>query len=742
MDKTPSVAGASERELARLRAENDQFRAENESLRAQRDEALETLRAIRDGEVDALVVSTPDGERIFTLQGGDHPYRALIEQMREGAATLTPEGVVHYCNRRFAEMLNLRLERVMGGRIAEFVAPADRVTLAAMLSAGGGRAELTLTAGDGTTAPALVSAIALRDAGPAALCLVVSDLTERKRHEAEIEQLNEELEERVIERTLQLAAANRELEAEIDERKQVEEDLRESEERFRLLVEGVKEYAIFMLDPDGRVVTWNAGAERVKGYAAHQIVGQNFARFYPPEDVAAGEPQRALAIATEQGHYVAEGWRVRQDGARFWAAVTITPIRGEGGELRGFTKLIQDITERKRTDEQLQTAKTAAEEAQAAAEQANRAKDHFLAVLSHELRTPLTPVVMGVSMLQDRPDLEPSIRETLEMVRRNVELEARLIDDLLDVSRIARGKVELTRSAVELSTVIRRAVEVCKPDIEARSLHFALDLGPAGPLWVEADISRLQQVFWNLLKNAIKFTPPGGCVGVSCRPGDRHVIVEVSDSGMGIEPEALGRIFNAFEQTGREITQQFGGLGLGLAISRALVELHGGQIEARSEGRGQGATFRVRLPLVAPPVQSEVCAPAMGRQRAVRPLRVLLVEDHAVTAKLMQMVLTADGHAVKTAGDVATALDLAGRHAFDLLLSDLGLPDGSGYDLLRHLRQRGHKFPCIALSGYGQGEDLERSREAGFAAHLTKPASRRAVLEAVAAITAESQSLR
>ena len=282
------------------------------------------------------------------------------------------------------------------------------------------------------------------------------------------------------------------------------------------------------------------------------------------------------------------------------------------------------------------------------------------------------------------------------MIRRNVEMEARLIDDLLDVSRIARGKIELQPRRVDLCTVIQRAVEVCKPDIEARRLHFGVDLGPAAPYWVEADVARLQQVFWNLLKNAIKFTPHGGCVGIRCRPNEKHVVVEVNDSGIGIEPEALSRIFNAFEQAERSITRQFGGLGLGLAISKALVELHGGQIEAQSEGRDKGATFRIRLPLGRARRSSpKRPPPAAPRARAVRPLRILLVEDHGVTAKMMRMVLTADGHAVETAGDVATALELAGRHAFDLLLSDLGLPDGSGHDLMRNCASGGTSFPAL-----------------------------------------------
>ncbi len=392
---------------------------------------------------------------------------------------------------------------------------------------------------------------------------------------------------------------------------------------------------------------------------------------------------------------------------------------------------------RKQSEDELKLARESAERSKAAAEQASRAKDHFLAVLSHELRTPLTPVVMGVSMLLERPDLDPAIREILEMVRRNVEMEARLIDDLLDVTRIARGKVELTRTAVELSTIINGAVEVCKPDIEERKLHFGVDLGTAGPYWIEADVSRLQQVFWNLLKNAIKFTRKEGCVDIRCQRSGEYVNVEVSDSGLGIEPEALGRIFNAFEQAERSITQKFGGLGLGLAISKALIEMHGGQIEAFSEGPGKGATFRVRLPLVASPGQADECMPASPQQLAVRPLHILLVEDHPVTAKLMGMSLTADGHIVEMAGDVATALELAGQNTFDLLLSDLGLRDGSGYDLIRQLRQRGYKFPCIALSGYGQEEDIQRSHEAGFAAHLTKPASRKTVIDAIASVTAE-----
>lgn len=365
--------------------------------------------------------------------------------------------------------------------------------------------------------------------------------------------------------------------------------------------------------------------------------------------------------------------------------------------------------------------------------EANAAKDHFIAVLSHELRTPLTPVVMGLSLIQDKLELDPDMREMFEKVRLNVEMEARLIDDLLDVTRIARGKIELKRSVTELSKIVLMAIEVCNPDIEAHGLHFTVDFGPSPSYWVDADASRLQQVFWNVLKNAIKFTPHGGSVTVSCRPEGRQAVVEVSDTGIGIEPESLPRVFSAFEQTNQSGLCRFGGLGLGLAISKALVELHGGRIEARSEGKDKGATFRITLPLSATAGRPEAPKAAAAELQRMPALRVLLVEDHGVTAQMIRMILSEKGHTVTTAGDVSSALNLAGQRDFDLVLSDLGLPDGSGYDLLRELRNRGHGYPSIALSGYGQEEDIRKSAEAGFTCHLTKPASRDAIYDAVAA---------
>jgi two-component system CheB/CheR fusion protein len=324
-----------------------------------------------------------------------------------------------------------------------------------------------------------------------------------------------------------------------------------------------------------------------------------------------------------------------------------------------------------------------------------------------------------------------------------VELEARLIDDLLDVTRIVRGKVELDKRPIELCTIVRRAVEVCKEDIDARRLHFGMDLGPASPYWIEADAARLQQVFWNLLKNAIKFTPLAGCVGIRCHPENGHVVIELKDSGAGIEPEALARIFNPFEQAERSITRQFGGLGLGLTISKALVEMHGGSIEAFSDGKGKGAMFRVTLPLVSARLAEETrqLPPVIdSSQPATRSLRILLVEDHGDTARIMRQILSGEGHVVQTAGDVAMALERAGHETFDLVISDLGLPDGSGVDMMRTLRATGQRMPAIALSGYGQEEDMHRSREAGFAEHLIKPVSIDHLLSAIGRLAPRQQA--
>lgn len=372
-----------------------------------------------------------------------------------------------------------------------------------------------------------------------------------------------------------------------------------------------------------------------------------------------------------------------------------------------------------------------ARKAREAAEGANHAKDRFLAMLSHELRTPLTPVLNTVQELEDAGELPPDLRAAIAMIRRNVELEARLIDDLLDLTRISKGKVQLRLEIVDAHALIGTVLDICGDDIRAKGLQVTTDLAAAEHS-LHADAARLHQVIWNLLKNAVKFTPAGGSITIrssNSQPG--CVRFEVADTGMGIPVETLPKIFDAFEQGSRA---SLGGLGLGLAITKAIVDLHSGEITVASPGPGHGATFTVEFPTAAATEPAAATAVSRGEdghdQHAGKTVpvdkpegpQVLLVDDHADTLRSMDRLLRSRGYRVCTAPTVAAALEAAEHQSFDLLISDVGLPDGSGMDLMRELRRRhGETLRGIALSGYGMEEDVARSREAGFDDHLTKP---------------------
>jgi len=384
-----------------------------------------------------------------------------------------------------------------------------------------------------------------------------------------------------------------------------------------------------------------------------------------------------------------------------------------------FVDLFKKTEQIKRQSEEregLIREQAAAEHARAEAERASEAKDRFLAMLSHELRTPLTPVLASVFTLENEQEVPASMHESLQLIRRNVELEARLIDDLLDLTRISQGKVQLGFEVVDAHTLLKNALEICRIEIEQKDLRVQTQL-TAGKVYLQADPARLQQIFWNLIKNAVKFTPNGGKLCIrTANNGDGQLCVEVEDSGCGISSEVLPKIFNAFEQAGRT---QFGGLGLGLAISKTLVDAHHGEINAESKGRDRGAKFIVSFPTcernVAPALAD---APHAKTKR--KSVRLLLVEDHEDTNRALTNMLRRRGYEVIPAKDVHSALDIATSKQFDVLVSDIGLPDGSGLDLLKALRAKREVFG-IALSGYGMEEDIRRSGEAGFSHHLVKP---------------------
>jgi PAS domain S-box-containing protein len=488
--------------------------------------------------------------------------------------------------------------------------------------------------------------------------------------------------------------------------------LHDTTEQFHILVDSVEEYAIYLLDPNGNVITWNTGAEKIKGYSAEEIIGKNFASFYTADDVAAGKPQRNLREAARRGSFRDQGLRVRKDGSTFEAEVVITALHDQTGQIRGFSKVTRDITDQIRSRE--------FEAEKIAAQKAGKAKDDFLAALSHELRTPLTPALAAATYLRDNAEkLPPEFVEDIEIIKRNVQLQARLIDDLLDLTRIDRGKLHLELVACAAHKIIKNALEMAHSAIAAKQLIVSTQL-EAKEYHILADCIRLQQVFWNLINNAVKFTPQGGQITIRTfndKAGRFHF--EITDTGIGIEPQRLTSLFQPFEQADPSVSRQFGGLGLGLAISKRLVDLHHGKIEAESRGRSFGATFKVRLD----PMPNGAAAIAVNHRvggKTSKPLRILLVEDHQDTRRTLSRLLTHFGHNVVTAENVETAIDIMGSDKLDAVLCDIGLPDGSGYEVAAQARAKGN-IKAIALTGFGTEQDLQRSKEAGFDFHLVKP---------------------
>jgi PAS domain S-box-containing protein len=537
---------------------------EIEELRAELLEARETLTAIRSGAVDALVIDSAEGLRIYTLDGAEHAYRTLIERMHDGAVILNAEGTIQYCNGRFAEMLNVPLESVIGSTVAEWLRRADRATLKTLLAEGSGRVELEFCAPGMAPVATLVSTVA-DSASSAETRLIITDLSERKRYEAGIVQMNAQLEQRIQERTAELEAAN---------------------------------------------------------------------------------------------------------------------------------ELLKD---------------------------ADRRKDEFLAVLSHELRNPLAPI-RTASHLLDSPHLPASeLLWARTVIQRQVRHMSALLDDLLDIARITRGRMDLKVRRVSLKAVVDAAVEAARPLIDRNKHTLVVTLPDSDPA-LDADPLRLSQILSNLLTNAAKYTDTGGHIALSGQVVDGKLRLIVKDDGIGLSPAALAGIFTMFSQVDGSAGRSEGGLGIGLALVKGLVSLHGGTVRAHSGGKGHGSEFIVELPVaairedpVAPPGND--VAPAAGSRR------VLVADDNRDAADTLGLLLELYGHEVRIAHSGNAALAVAHSFRPDVALLDIAMPDLSGYEVARNLRV-GAACPdivLIALTGYGQDADKERAQEAGFNHHLTKP---------------------
>jgi PAS domain S-box-containing protein len=491
--------------------------------------------------------------------------------------------------------------------------------------------------------------------------------------------------------------------------------------------------AIVSKSLDGTIRSWNKGAERIFGWKAEEAIGKPITILIPPDRLDE-EPQILARIRAGERVDHFETIRQTKDGRQLFISVTVSPIRNAAGQVIGASKIARDITLQKQFQTELMAARDAADRARQAAEAArlaavraqeeaetaNKAKDRFLSVLSHELRTPLTPVLGSISLLEKDETLPAPVAEQLNMVRRNVETEARLVDDLLDLTRIARGTVQLHFEVVDAHGMIRNVIGMVDPQINAKHLKLSQNFR-AERAHVWADPGRFQQILLSLFSNAVKFTPEGGTITLCTSDEHDALKVEISDTGVGIEPEALPRIFKPFEQGEQLVTRQFGGLGVGLSIVKSLVELHKASITASSDGPDKGATFTLRVYAVnpggsPPPVRETAAESAMVSRR------ILLVEDHSDTRRVLVKLLQAMGCQVTAAVSVKEAIAALEGGQFDLLLSDIGLPDGSGLDVMRFAAAH-CTLKAIALSGFGQDEDLRKSAEAGFSRHLTKPVS-------------------
>ena len=492
----------------------------------------------------------------------------------------------------------------------------------------------------------------------------------------------------------------------ITQRHEAEAALEDSEERYRKMGDLIP-FGFWVADPHGMMTYLNDSFLDLTGTTLEECRGLGWANLVHPD-----ERERTLSRwkqCVESDTFWDHEHRVRGKNGEYCTLLSRgVPIRGDDGKIRSWAGINLDVTDRKRFITELREAKEIAEAA-------SRSKDEFLSVISHELRTPLNPILAAVQMLAQDQSLSVDVRAWVDIIRRNAELEARLIDDMLDLTRIFRGTLQLNVEPVNLHSVIENVLDICRSQLLEKNLRLDVDLR-ATDARVSGDPGRLQQVFWNLLKNAVKFTDVGGAITVRSANEGGSISVSVMDTGIGIEPEAISRVFGAFEREGESVTRLFGGLGLGLSITKALVEMHGGKIAAMSDGRDRGSAFTVRLETRMVETNAQESPPSKPSQA----VRILLVDDHRDTCTLMKSMLVRRGYDVMTAETVGGALQLVEDNEFDLLVSDLGLPDASGLELMQKIRET-RAMRGIALTGFGRDEDVKKSKEAGFSEHMTKP---------------------
>ena len=672
----------------------EELSRENESLRLRLAMAEDTIRALQAGEADALVVEF-GGEQVYTLEAVDTPYKLLVAHAPYAAATLEVDGTIICCNQRFADLLLEPLENLKGKPLSRFAAPEGRQALHSLLAegeAGAAHAEVLLQRSDGTAVASFLGARPLQ-VGARGLCLVVTDLSEQRHYQ---------------------------------ELRRVQDALRASQERLDLAQQAGR-IGSFEWNIETGVVNRSAILSELHGLPVDGSPGrvEEWTAVVHPDDRERVIAETRRIVADRTALLETEYRVVKPGGETRWIATKgrVYPP-GERGQPLRMLGVSLDITERKRSQEALQ--------------EADRKKDEFLATLAHELRNPLAPMRNAVKILQVKGPAHPELDWALDVLDRQLRVMTRLLEDLLDVSLISRDNLKLRPEGVDLAAVLDVALETSQPAIDAAGHRLEIAL-PSEPVYLEADPVRLAQVFSNLLDNAAKYTEPGGQIRLSAVRQGGNVVVSVKDTGVGIPSAQLTRIFEIFSQA-RPAGAAHSGLGIGLALVRRLVELHGGSVEARSDGPGRGSEFLVRLPIAEARPARETARPTEADPEAHATRRILIVDDNRDSADSLAMYLKMKGHRTTVAYGGEQAIEIAEAIRPDVVLLDIGMPKVNGYEVCRRIRELpwGRDTLMVALTGWGQKQDQRRSEEAGFDRHMVKPIEPAALMKLLASLPSGS----
>ena len=674
---------------------NSELLEEIERLRMRLGEAEAVVEAIQKGIVDAVVVDSTPGERVYTLEGAERPYRLLVEAMQQGVAVLNSEGMVLYCNPYLAELFKISVENITGCAIESFAVESDHSMFTGMLENlenKSAQKEVLLRRQDGTTFPAAlaVSVLPLRK-----FCLLVSDLTQQKHYD-----------ELIVSKAALL----------------------DSEIRYRRLFETAKD-GILILDTESETITdANPFMSELLGYSHDYFLGKELWEIGVFSDKMANEA--AVRTLRDEGYIRYEHLPlVTNHGLRVEVEIVANAYKEDHHKVIQCN--IRDITERSRLEKQTQ------EQASALADLDHR-KDEFLAMLSHELRNPLAAITNAVQLLTLQKHEEPLQRQARTIIERQMGQMIRLVDDLMEVSRITSGRIHLQKERTGLNGIVERAVETTRSLMDQHRHELTVSLSPR-PIWLLADASRLEQVVVNLLTNAAKFTAEGGYISIVVQREGDEAMLRVKDTGVGIAPELLPHIFELFTQAERSLDRSQGGLGIGLSLVQRLAEMHGGRVEVSSV-LGQGSEFVVYLPVILNPA-TQLQSPIEVTAEPIGPsLRVLVVDDNVDAAQALGLLLTATGHDVRMAHDGLSAVKVALDFLPNVVLLDIGLPGIDGYEVAKRLRQDSSLVDVVlvAMTGYGQATDKVRSRDSGFNHHLVKPADFDNVLGILATVSAKA----